>query len=75
MQTDLVFGYAVENNDWLPANDERPDAYVYMREDEGDFISLDLVDNDGEHYTEKVAAFDTVTIITSFEDEEEEISL
>lgn len=72
MQTDLVHGFAVENNDWLPANDERPDAYVYSREDEGDFIVLDLVDNDGEHYEEKVAAFDSVTIITSFEDESPE---
>lgn len=71
MKTDLVYGYAVENNDVLPATEDRPQTYVYSREDEGDFIVLDLVDEDAEHYEHRVAAFDTVPVIVSFEDEDE----
>ena len=72
MKTNTVYGWELDNNDVLPATDDRPQTYVYMREDEGDFITLTLVDEDAEHYTLKVAPFDSVTIVESFEDEDKD---
>ena len=47
MKTDVVFAYALENNDVLVENEERgyPEGYVYMTQDDGDFITVDIVVN------------------------------
>lgn len=63
-----VYGYQLENNDWLPATAALPERYVYITEDNGDLILVDAVDEDGFHYMENIAPFDMVQIIVSFED-------
>lgn len=68
METDPVFACNIENNDQI-AIDGKHVGYVYMVEDDGDFILLDVVDEDGEHTQYPFGPFDTVNVITRFEDD------
>lgn len=70
MQTDTVCAYQLENNDWVAEDILRgyPQGYVYMADDEGDWLTIDIVDDDGEHNVVYFGPFDPVTIITSFEE-------
>lgn len=72
MQTDTVFAYQVENNDYVLDSDGTLLGYVYLIDEEGDYIHLDIVDDDIEHTVYPFGPFDSVTIVTSFEDDEEE---
>lgn len=76
MQTDTIWAYEVENNDFIVIDGEVM-GYVYSKEDvtdnEGrDWIHLDTVDDDGEHTTIPVGAFESVTIVASWEDPDED---
>jgi hypothetical protein len=68
MQTDTYFAHEVENNDHIVIDGEVV-GYVYSKDDEGDYIHLDTVDDDGEHTTYPFAPFDPVEVVTSFDDE------
>lgn len=70
MQTDTIWAYEVENNDFLVIDGENV-GYVYSKDDEGDTILLDVVDDDAEHTQYPFGPFDAVTIVSSFEDEED----
>ena len=70
MQTDNVYACNIENNDFIMVEGEVK-GYVYMVDEDGDFILLDVVDDDGEHTQYPFGPFDTVTIVTSFDDGEE----
>lgn len=67
MQTDTVDAYTVENNDHVVI-DGNVVGYVYMVEEGGDYILLDVVDDDGEHTQYPFPPFASVTIVTSFEE-------
>jgi hypothetical protein len=69
MQTDTIWAYEVENNDNIVIDGEHV-GYVYMKEDDGDGILLDVVDDDGDHTQYPFGPFDSVTIVTSFLDED-----
>jgi hypothetical protein len=70
MQTDSVYACNIENNDHIVIDGEVK-GYVYMVDEDGDFILLDVVDDDGEHTQYPFGPFDTVTIVASFDDGEE----
>lgn len=70
MQTDSVYACNIENNDFIMVEGEVA-GYVYMVDEDGDLILLDVVDDDGEHTHYPFGPFDTVTIVTSFDDSEE----
>lgn len=69
MQTDAVFACNIENNDNIVIDGEHV-GYVYMVNEDGDFILLNVVDDDGDHTEYPFGPFDTVTIVTSFLDED-----
>jgi hypothetical protein len=71
METDVIFAYALENNDLVQENTERgyPQGYVYMTTDEGDWIAVDICDDEGDHNIVRFAPFDSVRIITSLYEE------
>lgn len=69
MQTDSVYACNIENNDHIVIDGEVK-GYVYMVNEDDDFILLDVVDDDGEHTQYPFGPFDTVTIVTSFLDED-----
>ena len=72
MQTRIEYAAYVENNDFIVDNGEVM-GYVYMvAEDTPDFITFDVVDDDGEHFNYRRAPFDEVTIVESFDDSEDE---
>ena len=68
MQTDTVYALAIENNDHIVIDGEVA-GYVYMVDEDGDYILFSVVDDEGEHTQYPFAPFDTVTIVTSFLDE------
>jgi hypothetical protein len=72
MQTDTVCAFQVENNDHI-VMEGKPFGYVYSIGEDGDYILLDVVDDEAEHTEFAFGAFDTVEIITSFDDEEVDI--
>jgi len=69
MQTDTIWAYEVENNDFLVI-DGTVVGYVYSKDDEGDTILLDVVDDEAEHTQYPFGPFDSATIVTSFLDED-----
>lgn len=69
MQTDLMFGAYVEVGDVLAETEEYPQTEVMEIEDDGPVMQFVLKDEDGEKWHRDVAAFDTVEVILSFEDE------
>ncbi len=71
MKTDVVFAYVIENNDFLLDNDGCLLGYIYSINDDGDFIELDIVDEDAVHTFISVGPFDPITIVTSFDEEYE----
>lgn len=72
MQTRTEYAVYVENNDFI-VEDGEVLGYVYMlTEDTPDFITFDVVDEDGEHYSYRRAPFDEVVIVESFDDPDEE---
>lgn len=56
--TDIVCAHQLENNDIL--EDGR---YVYSKEDAGDFINVNLCDDEGECEIVPFAPFDVVSIV------------
>ena len=70
MQTDSVYACNIENNDQIVVDGEHV-GYVYSISEDGDFILLDVVDDEAEHTQYPFGPFDTVTIVTSFDDGEE----
>lgn len=68
MQTMSVWAYEVENNDWVNTPDGS--KYVYSIDDTGDLLAFDLVDEEGDHELREYGAFEPVTIVTSFSDED-----
>lgn len=68
MQTEALWAYEVENNDWLVI-DGAVVGYVYMKNDEADTILLDVVDDEGEHTEYPFGPFDTVSIVAAFDDD------
>lgn len=70
MQTDTIWAYEVENNDHLVIDGEVV-GYVYSKDDEDDTILLDVVDDEAEHTQYPFGPFDSVTIVSSFEEEDE----
>ena len=71
MQTRNEYAAYVENNDFIVDNGEVI-GYVYaITEDTPDFITFDVVDEDGEHYNYRRAPFDEIPIVESFEDDDE----
>lgn len=72
MQTRTEYAAYVENNDFIVENGESI-GYVYsIIEDTADFITFDVVDEDGEHFNFRRAPFDEVQIVETFEDEDDE---
>lgn len=69
MQTDSVYACNIENNDNIVIDGEHV-GYVYSISEDGDFIILDVVDDEAEHTQYPFGPFDTVTIVTSFLDED-----
>lgn len=69
MQTRTEYAAYVENNDHVVIDGEVV-GYVYSIEDEGDYLHLDTVDDDGEHTILAFAPFDEVAIVESFEEDE-----
>lgn len=63
MQTMTIFAHELENNDFL--EDGR---YVYSKSDEGDFIVVELCDDDGETESKPFGPFDPVSVVITFED-------
>ncbi len=68
MQTDTVAACYIENNDHIVIDGEVK-GYVYMVDEEGDYVHLDVVDDEGEHTIYAFAPFDPVAYVTVFEDE------
>lgn len=70
MQTEALWAYEVENNDHI-VMDGAVIGYVYMKEDDpdSDGYLFDVVDDDGEHTQLPFGPFESVTIVSSFEDE------
>lgn len=68
MQTRTEYAAYVENNDFVVIDGEVV-GYVYMTDDSGDLINIDIVDDDGEHFPLLRAPFDEVTIVESFEED------
>lgn len=71
MQTDTVFAYQVENNDHVVFDGEVM-GYVYSINEDDDYIILDVVDDDAEHTEYPFGPFDSVTIVASFDDDDED---
>lgn len=71
MQTDTIDAWSVDNNDYIVIDGEVV-GYVYMVDEYGDWLHFDVVDDEGEHTVYPFAPFDVVTIVTSFDDEEED---
>lgn len=71
MQTDTIWAHEVENNDHIVIDGEVV-GYVYMKEDEGDGILFDVVDDDGDHTQYPFGPFEPVTIVASWEDPDED---
>lgn len=69
MQTDVMCAFQVENNDFIVIDGEVM-GYVYMVTENDDVLVFDVVDDDGEHTPIPFAPFDTVSIVTAFDDEE-----
>lgn len=69
MKTECVMPFQVENNDWVVTPDGP--KYVYSIRDEGDFITLDLVDEEGDHEARRYGPFEPLNIVTSFNEAEE----
>lgn len=69
MQTDVMCAFQVENNDFIVIDGEVM-GYVYMVTENDDVLVFDVVDDDGEHTQIPFAPFDTVSIVTAFDDEE-----
>lgn len=70
MQTRTEYAAYVENNDFI-VEDGEVMGYVYMvDEDTPDYITFDVVDDEGEHFKYRRAPFDEVTIVESFVDED-----
>ena len=66
MQTDVVVAAYVEPGDFL----EAPDGSLEVHEihDNGDFITMRVLDEEGEVEMLTFAPFDVVHVVTSFED-------
>lgn len=71
MQTDTLKAHEIENNDFL-VRDGEPVGYVYMVNDEGEWIILDVVDEDGNHDLWHRQPFDDVEIVVSWDDESDD---
>jgi hypothetical protein len=69
MQTDILCAFQVENNDHIVMDGEVM-GYVYSIDEEGDFLYLDVVDDEAEHTVLKYGPFETVRIVTSFSEED-----
>lgn len=70
MQTDTVAACYIENNDHIVI-DGKVVGYVYMVNEEVDYLLLDVVDDEGEHTEYSFAPFDPVTFVTVFDEAEE----
>lgn len=69
MQTRTEYAAYIENNDFV-VEDGEVMGYVYsITEDFADFITFDVVDDDGVHFNYRCGPFDEVTIVESFDDE------
>lgn len=74
MQTNTLWAYEVENNDHVVIDGEVI-GYVYMVNDDpdSDGYLFDVVDDDGDHTELPFGPFEAVTVVSSFEDETEEV--
>lgn len=70
MQTDTVHGYALEVGDFV-VMDEDTTMEVTFKDDDGDFILANLKDEDGEVTQIPFGPFDTVTIVSRFDEDVE----
>lgn len=68
MQTDSAYACNIENNDFIVIDGEVV-GYVYMVNEEGDYLLLDVVDDEGEHTEYPFAPFDTVTFVNAFDED------
>lgn len=70
MITDSLWAYQVENNDFIVIDGEVI-GYVYMVTEEEEFLHFDTVDEDGEHTIVPFGPFESVTIVTRWDDEDD----
>lgn len=76
MQTRTEYAAYVENNDFIVLDGEVK-GYVYMVDDHEDGSSLvfDVVNDEGDRTSLTFAPFDYVTIVESFLDEDDEVTI